>query len=265
MNKMIVTVFKSEEQAFKGLEVLRDLHSDGDITVNASAVIYKDEKGEALVKEHKEDDFLGTSLGTVIGAIVGFLAGPAGVALGSFTGLLGGMAYDLEKSGVDANFIEQVKNAMDDNSAVVAADIEEGWTVPLNSRMEDLGGEVYRKNRYELEEDRMQRTAQEISTELMELHAEWQDAGNSARVSIQNQMDNSKRRRRQLMEDLNSKRQILKKEWNAKVENLNKQIELSGERNKKKLENRRSNINADFERRKKKLDMTARELAGYVL
>ncbi len=265
MNKIIVTVFENEEKAFKGLEALRELHFDGDISVHASAVISKDEDGKALVKEHKEDNFLGTSLATAIGAIVGFIGGPAGVALGSFTGFLGGMVYDLDKAGVDKKFVDQVKNAMDNNSAAIVADIEEGWVVPLNTRMEELGGEVFRKNRYEVEEDRMQRTAQEISAELIELHEEWQDAGSSARVSIQNQMDTSKRRRQKLMEDLNNKRQQLKKEWNAKVENLNKQIEDSKEQNKKKLENRRSGINADYERRKQKLDKTARELAGYVL
>lgn len=265
MNKVIVTVFQNEEQAYKGLEALRELHRGGDITVHASAVISKDENGEALVKEHKEDKFLGSSLGTVVGAMVGFLAGPAGVVVGSLTGFAGGMAYDMDKAGVDAKFIELVKSAMDKNSAAVVADIEEGWAIPLNTKMEELGGEVFRKNRYEIEEDRMQQSAQEISAELVELHEEWQDAGSSAKVSIQNQMDQSKRKRRKLMEDLNTRRQELKKEWNAKVENLNKQIENSKEQNKKKLEKRRSSINADYERRKQKLDKTARELAGYVL
>jgi uncharacterized membrane protein len=51
MNKMLVAVFDTEPAAFEGLQALKDLHQDGDITLYATAVVVKDSTGAVSVKQ----------------------------------------------------------------------------------------------------------------------------------------------------------------------------------------------------------------------
>ena len=51
MNKMLIAVFDSDAAAFEGLNALKDLHKNGDITLYASAVIAKDKTGKIEVKQ----------------------------------------------------------------------------------------------------------------------------------------------------------------------------------------------------------------------
>ena len=78
MDKMIVTVFDSERQAFEGSQVLKDLHADGTITLYAEAVIAKDADGTVAVKRAADQGPLGTAVGLVTGSLVGLLGGLCG-------------------------------------------------------------------------------------------------------------------------------------------------------------------------------------------
>ena len=265
MNKVLVTVFDSEDKAYRGLEALRDLHADGDITVNASAVISKNDQGEIEIKERKDNSYLGTTVGIVIGAIVGIIGGPQGVAFGAAMGLGGGALYDLDRSGVDADYVREVAAAMKNGTVAIIADVEESWTVPVDSRMEEVGGTVYRKNRYRIEEDYLQRQSKEYAAEVTELHEEMKEAEGVAKNSLQEQMDRAKDKQEKLKSAINLKKETLRKEWAEKKEILDKQLAMAKEQNKSKLEKRKAGLQSDFERRQKQLDGLAHEMAGYIL
>ena len=49
MNKMLVAVFDTEPAAYEGLNALKQLHADGDITLYATAVLAKDSSGAVSV------------------------------------------------------------------------------------------------------------------------------------------------------------------------------------------------------------------------
>ena len=51
MNKMLIAIFDNETAADAGMQALRRLHADGDITLYASGVIAKDAAGKVSVKE----------------------------------------------------------------------------------------------------------------------------------------------------------------------------------------------------------------------
>ena len=51
MNKMLVAVFDTEPAAYEGLNALKELHADGDITLYATAVLVKDSSGAVSVKQ----------------------------------------------------------------------------------------------------------------------------------------------------------------------------------------------------------------------
>ena len=61
MNKMLVAVFESENKAYEGLSALKELHNNGDITLYASAVVSKNEKGELHQNTAADQGPIGTS------------------------------------------------------------------------------------------------------------------------------------------------------------------------------------------------------------
>src|SRR5690242_16242841 len=110
MNKMLVAVFDTEPAAYEGLQALKNLHMNGDITLYATAVVVKDSSGAVNVKQTADEGPLGTVLGMLTGSLVGLLAGPVGVAIGLSAGGLTGLIVDLSESEVNIDFIDEVSN-----------------------------------------------------------------------------------------------------------------------------------------------------------
>ena len=90
MNKMIVTVFNNEKSAYEGLTAIKQLHTEGSLTLYAAAVIAKDRKGVVSVKQADEPGPAGTIFGLAAGSLVGLLGGPVGLAVGAATGTFAG-------------------------------------------------------------------------------------------------------------------------------------------------------------------------------
>ena len=159
MNKMLVAVFNTEPAAYEGIKALKELHNDGDITLFATAVIAKDSSGAASVKQDADEGPVGTAMGLLTGSVVGLLGGPIGVALGASLGSLTGMIFDLNKTGIDIAFVDEVSKALTPGKAAVLADIEETWLTPVDTRIGKLGGIVFRRLRSEVVEDQLAREA----------------------------------------------------------------------------------------------------------
>ena len=150
MDKMIVAVFDNERQAYEGIRALEDLHADGTITLYADAVIAKDADGNTTVKQAADQEPLGTAVGLVTGSLVGLLGGPVGVLVGATTGMAGGALFDVGTTGVNADFLAEAAESLQAGKAALVAQIEEKWVLPLDSRMEALGGTVFRRTRGEV-------------------------------------------------------------------------------------------------------------------
>ena len=179
MQKVLVVVFDAENAAYKGLGTLKNLHRDGDISLYASAVISKDAAGVITVKQTADEGPLGMSVGMLTGSMVGLLAGPAGVLTGLTFGALTGSLFDLQKSGVDLDFLDSVSEVLVPGKSAILADIEETWVTPVDTVMTELGGVVFRRARGDAIEDQLvkQRGAHDAQLaglvhELKEAHAE---------------------------------------------------------------------------------------------
>ncbi len=93
MNKMLVAVFNDEKAAFEGQSALKDLHKKGDITLYASAVVSKDEKGAVHLNTAAEAGPGGMVTGLFVGSLIGLLGGPVGLAIGASTGTIAGLFF----------------------------------------------------------------------------------------------------------------------------------------------------------------------------
>ena len=77
MDRMLVTVFDNETQAYEGKKALLELDGEGSIGVYGYAIVKKNADGSSTVKQSDDDVPLGTLAGTSLGALVGVLGGPA--------------------------------------------------------------------------------------------------------------------------------------------------------------------------------------------
>jgi uncharacterized membrane protein len=113
-------------------------------------VIAKDADGNTTVKQAADQEPLGTAVGLVTGSLVGLLGGPVGVLVGATTGMAGGALFDVGTTGVGTDFLAEAAESLQAGKAALVAEIEEEWVLPLDSRMEALGGTVFRRTRGEV-------------------------------------------------------------------------------------------------------------------
>ena len=135
----------------------------------------------------------------------------------------------------------------------VVAEVSEGWTVPLDTRMEALGATVFRSWRIDVEADQIERDAEASKREMAELRDEWNQAVGDAKEKLKAKMDNMRAKLKALDDRAKAKMEASKKEFEAKIKKLDEQIAKAGDDMKKKYEKMRDDIKADYEQRIAKL------------
>src|SRR5271157_5591633 len=142
MEKLIVIVFDNQTKAFAGLEALRELDRDGEISLFAAQIAAKEPDGGVRVIDNPNDvDFPVIGVSTLLGTLVGVLGGPIGLLGGAAAGALIGSIVELGHAGVTDEFINDIATAMTPGKVAVVADIAEEWVTPLDTRMEQLQAE----------------------------------------------------------------------------------------------------------------------------
>jgi uncharacterized membrane protein len=258
MNKMLVAVFDAEPVAYQGLNALKSLDKDGDITLHATAVIVKDPAGAVSVKQTADNGPVGTAVGVLTGGLLGLLGGPVGVAVGTSAGALTGMFVDIGKQGVDVDFLDEVSKAMIPGKAAVLADVQETWETPVDSSLEKLGGIVFRRLRSEVVEDQLARESSAFHAELKELEEEVKQGNAETKASLQKQIGAVREKLEVTEAQAKAKAEQVKKEADAKIEAMRVQMKQAGERRRAKIEKRIAEVQADYAVRSAKLEQAGK-------
>src|SRR3974390_1553797 len=145
MDRMLVVIFPNESKAYEGKTALQQLDSEGSINVYAYAVLTKNSDGTASVKQGDDSGPIGTLVGTSLGSLIGVLGGPVGVAAGAAAGMAAGSTIDLNNTRVGADFIDDVEKFLVPPNVALVAEVDEEWTTPVDTRMEAIGGNVFRR------------------------------------------------------------------------------------------------------------------------
>ena len=220
MDRMLVVVFDSEGKAYDGMKALSQLENEGSIAVYAYAVIGKNADGTTTLKQSDDPGPLGTLVGTSLGSLIGLIGGPAGLAIGAGVGLLAGGTVDLNDARVGEDFIDDVKQALQPNKFAVLAEIQEDWTTPVDSRMEAIGGKVYRRALSEVKQTLHDENVAAMQADLAEMKAEQAKASADRKAKLQekiNQLDSKIQAR---LEKAKGQRQAADRQAKAKVEIL---------------------------------------------
>jgi uncharacterized membrane protein len=254
MNKMLVAVFDTEKAAFEGLSALKDLHRYGDVTLYASAVIVKDKTGNISIKQEAEEGPVGTALGLLTGGLIGILGGPAGLAIGASLGGLTGFLFDLDNSGIGATFLDDVSKALTAGKAAVLADVEESWTTPVDTRLHERGGIVFRRLRAEVIEDQLVRESAAFDADLKALQDDLKQGIAQDRAAIQKNIEQVNKQIKVTQDQAKARLDQAKAESDARIKALQDQAKGASDRAKARIAKRIADVKADFNVRSKKLN-----------
>ena len=224
MDKMLAVVFESESAAYKGVEALADLNLDGSVFIYAEAVVTKNANGTVSTKRADGEFPLRTFGGTALGSVIGLLAGPIGAGIGAAAGALAGVIGDVYTSRVDADFLAEVSAALTPGKCAVVANISEEWVTPVDTKMEAIGGVVFRTPTVIAEDDHWSREAAAMRTELDQLKAEHAKAHAERKLKLQAQIDRLTERRARKLAEREAHSQRSKEELEAKVAALEAKV-----------------------------------------
>jgi uncharacterized membrane protein len=253
MDKMLVVVFDDESKAYEGVKALRELHAEASLTLYATAVIAKDAQGKVSVKQAADQGPTGTVLGLTTGSLIGLLGGPVGLAVGAATGTIAGSLYDLAQVGVGEDFLAEVSQNLSPGKVAVVAEVDEEWVTPLDTRMDMLGGVVFRRARGEFIDAQIEREIAADKAELAKLKAEYNQAVGDAKAKLQAKIDAAQNRLQARRDLINEKIEAIKREREAKIKSLQEQAAKAKGEMKAKLEKRIAEARANHEARVDKL------------
>lgn len=253
MDKILVVVFDDEVKAYKGSEALQELQNEGSITLYSKAVIARDAAGKATVKQAGDEGPVGTAVGLLTGSLIGLIGGPVGLAVGAGAGMFGGLLYDSAHLGVGEDFVAEAAKSLQPGKAALVAEVWEEWTLPVDTRMEDLGGVVLRRTRNEAFNDLIQADAAALDADLLELEAETNQATGEAKVKLQKRVVATKAKLQAMQDAIQARIDASRQETDAKVKSLEEQAAKARGERKAKIEKRIAELKADQKRNNDRL------------
>ncbi|MGA2073699.1 MAG: DUF1269 domain-containing protein [Terriglobia bacterium] len=220
MDRMLVAVFDNLSKAEQGLAALVQLDLDGSITVFTHAVVVRNPDGTTIVEEGRAPWPSGTLVGTPLGALIGLLGGAPGVGIGAIVGFFVGGTADSNRARIGEDFADDVATALSTNRAAVVAEIEEDTTGPVDTRMEAIGGTVFRRTlsdvRHTIHEDHIAA----IKADLAQLKAEHARAHTERKVKLQEKINQLESRLQAQLQKAKERREADERTERAKVELL---------------------------------------------
>ena len=157
-NRVIVTIFATQNQAYDAAAGMQRLDDDGVITLKRGAVATKDDKGNLTIPDSRHvGSAWGLLGGGLIGGLLGVMLGPVGVAAGAaasaaavgaaagaVTGGTVGAIGDLTMLGLNEDFIDDVTTQLNPGDTALIVEVDEGSTEPTDRIATRYGGRIYR-------------------------------------------------------------------------------------------------------------------------
>jgi uncharacterized membrane protein len=220
MDRMLVVVFDTEAKTFEGRDALLRLDHEGAINVYAYAVVAKKADGKTKVWQQDDSGPLGTLAGTSLGSLIGLLGGPPGVAIGAFVGLLAGSTADLNNVRVGDDFIEDVKRELRPGRFAVAAEVQEDLTTPVDERMEEIGGSVFRRALSDVKDTIHEEDVAAMKADLAQMKAEHTKAHADHKAKLQDKINRLDSKIQVQLQKAKDRREARERQAKAKAEVL---------------------------------------------
>jgi uncharacterized membrane protein len=217
---MLVVVFDNITKAYEGEKALLQLDAEGSISVYAHAVLAKHADGTATIKQGDDPGLIGTLLGTALGSLIGLLGGPVGLVVGAVAGQAVGVAADLHNARIGEDFIEDVNKQLVPNKVAVVAEIEEEWTTPVDTRMEAIGGIVFRRALSDVKQTIHEENVNAMKADRAQMKAEHAKAHADRKAKIQEQINQLDSKIQAQLQKAKDRREAAERQEQAKVQVL---------------------------------------------
>jgi uncharacterized membrane protein len=253
MDRILVVVFENESKACEGSQALREMEIEGSIHLYAKAILIRDADGKVQVKQSSDMGAAGTAGGLVIGALIGLFGGATAAAIGAGTGMFGGFLYDMAHLGVGQDYLGGVGKSLKPGKAAVVAEIWEDWILPVDTKMEALGGVVFRHTRKDILDLQVERDITTLKAEIDELESEYDRASHEAKTKLQEQSDTARAKLQTTVSRIQARLEASQEETKAKIDSLQEQAAKAQDERKAKLEKRIAELKAEQKRRNEQL------------
>jgi uncharacterized membrane protein len=220
MDRMLVVVFDNETKAYEGRNSLLELEDEGSIGVYAHAVLAKHADGTATILQGDDSGPIGTLLGTELGALIGILGGPPGLAIGAVVGLLAGGTVDVNSARIGDDFIDDVTKELRPDKFAVVAEIEEDSTAPVDTRMEAIGGTVFRRSLSDAKHTIHDENVAAMKADLAQMKAEHAKAHAHRKAKLQEKINQLDTKIQAQLQKAKDKREAAERQAKAKAEIL---------------------------------------------
>ena len=220
MDRMLVAVFDDDGKAYEAKKALLQLDREGSIGLYAYAVLAKNSDGTVKVEQGDDTGPIGTLIGTSVGSLIGLLGGPAGMVAGASAGFFSGTAADLQNARVGDDFIDDVSKKLTPNKVAVVAEIEEDWTTPVDTRMEQIGGTVFRRALSDVQQKSQEEDVAAMKADLAQMKAEHAKAQADRKATLQDKINQLDTKIQARLEKAKERRETAEKQAQAKVQVL---------------------------------------------
>ena len=260
MDSILVVVFENESKAYEGSQALREMEIEGSIHLYAKAVLIRDANGKVQMKQSSDLGPAGTAGGLVIGTLIGLLGGPVSAAVGAGTGMFGGFLHDMAHLGIGQDTLDGVGKSLKPGKAAVVAEIWEDWTVPVDTKMEALGGVVFRHTRKDILDLQVERDITTLKAEIDELESEYHRASGEAQTKLQAKIDTARAKLQTTVSTIQARLESSQEETKAKIQSLQEQAVKARAERKAQFEKRIAELQAEQKRRNEQVKQISEQI-----
>ena len=248
MDKMLVTIFNEAFRAYEACPVLRQMHDEGNLTIYSLAVVVQNRQGKISVKDVSDGRPLGLAATAATSALARLLGAPLCLGAKASAGNLSDVLIDYRDVGVSIDFLDQVSKHMAAGKAAVVAEVDEDWALPVDSRMETLGGVVFRRARTEVDDLLFEREISMLKADIACLKSAAAYASRGIKPQIEDRIHVAQSELVALQLRANAKSDHLKREADFKIKSVMGQAAaVVQETVRARLEQRIADLRAEYE------------------
>jgi hypothetical protein len=123
---------------------------------------------------------------------------------GAATGAVAGLIFDVSADDINTTFVDEVSNALTKGKTAVIAEIDETWTVPVDTKLEALNGMVFRRLTYEVADDQWARESEAIEAEFRNLKEELKQVREEDKAAIKSAITKLQNKAQAVNDQLNN-------------------------------------------------------------
>jgi len=110
------------------------------------------------------------------------------MAIGATAGMAVGSTVDLDNVRVGSDFIDDVQKVLSPNKFALIAEVDEDWTAPVDTRMEAIGGTVFRRALSEVSQTADDEDIAAMKADLAQMKAEHAKAQADRKAKLQDKI-----------------------------------------------------------------------------